>query len=355
MQSRSEIQADAAAPGAAALAQGGGVGAGGQGGGAGASAARPSRSGLQWMFQNVVWLWLAALVLVFGVLNPFFFTLSNLQNVLVQATVLGLLALAVSLPLMVAEIDLSIASNMGFSAAIGAILSTRLGLSPAIGVPAGIAAATAIGFFNGLCVTRLKMVSLIQTLAVMIVLQGSLLAVTQGNTISDMPDAYIWIGQFTLGNWPVMPLVFLVALLGMGFLLRRTVLGRCLYATGGNVLAANAAGIRVNRIKIVAFTLSGLLSGVAGYLLAAWQMAITSDQGEGFLLYAIAAPIIGGVSVFGGRGGALGILGGVLLLTVIHVGLAITEVPSFYVQMIGGILIFIAVAVDAIRVNFVSQ
>lgn len=176
-----------------------------------------SRAGVQWVFQNVVWLWLAALVIVFGVLNPFFFTLSNLQNVLVQATVLGLLALAVSLPLMVAEIDLSIASNMGFSAAIGAIVSTRLGLSPAVGVPVGIAAATAIGFFNGMCVTRLKMVSLIQTLAVMIVLQGSLLAVTQGNTISDMSAGYIWIGQYTINNWPVMPIVFLVVLLGMGF------------------------------------------------------------------------------------------------------------------------------------------
>jgi simple sugar transport system permease protein len=320
-----------------------------------AAARRPAKNSVQWLFQNVVWLWLAALVIVFGVLNPFFFTVSNLQNVLVQATVLGLLALAVSLPLMVAEIDLSIASNMGFSAAIGAIISTRLGMSPAIGVPLGIAAATAIGFFNGLCVTRLRMVSLIQTLAVMIVLQGSLLAVTQGNTISDMPNSFVWIGQYTIGNWPVMPIVFLVALIGMGFMLRKTVLGRSLYATGGNALAANSAGIRVNRVKVIAFTLSGFLSGVAGYLLAAWQMAITSDQGEGFLLYAIAAPIIGGVSVFGGRGGAAGILGGVLLLTVIHVGLAITSVPSFYVQMIGGVLIFVAVAVDAIRVNFVAQ
>ena len=343
MQSRSEFSTGASSPGAAALAQGG------------QSTVPRRRNGLQWVFQNVVWLWLAALVIVFGVLNPFFLTLSNLQNVLVQATVLGLLALAVSLPLLVAEIDLSIASNMGFSAAIGAMVSTHAGLSPVIGVPAGIAAATAVGFFNGLCVTRLKMVSLIQTLAVMIVLQGSLLAVTQGNTISDISRGYVWIGQYTIDNWPVMPVVFVVALAAMAFLLRKTVLGRCLYATGGNVLAANSAGIRVNRIKVVAFTISGLLSGVAGYLLAAWQMAITSDQGEGFLLYAIAAPIIGGVSVFGGRGGAMGILGGVLLLTVIHVGLAITEVPSFYVQMIGGILIFIAVAVDAIRVNFVSQ
>ncbi|SMG49084.1 ABC transporter permease [Paraburkholderia susongensis] len=309
----------------------------------------------QWLFQNVVWIWLVALIIIFGVLNPFFFTVSNFQNVILQSTVLGLLALAVSLPLMVAEIDLSIASNMGFSAAVGALLSTRMGVPAAVGVPVGILVSTAIGFFNGLCVTRLKMVSLIETLAMMIILQGALLATTQGNTISDMSDGYIWIGQYTIGNWPVMPVVFVIALIGMAFLLRRTVLGRKLYATGGNVLAANSAGIRVGRVKIIAFTISGLLSGIAGYLLAAWQMAITSDQGEGFLLYAIAAPIIGGVSVFGGRGGTAGILGGVLLLTVIHVGLAITSVPSFYVQMIGGILIFVAVAVDAVRVKFVSR
>jgi len=333
-----------------------GVGVAGGGATAPAAARRPARPSTgQWLFQNVVWLWLVALVVIFGVLNPFFFTVSNFQNVILQSTVLGLLALAVSLPLMVAEIDLSIASNMGFSAAVGALLSTRLGLPAAVGVPAGILVATAIGFFNGLCITRLKMVSLIETLAMMIILQGALLATTQGNTISDMSDGYIWIGQYTIASWPVMPVVFVIALVAMAFLLRRTVFGRKLYATGGNALAANSAGIRVAGVKIAAFTISGLLSGIAGYLLAAWQMAITSDQGEGFLLYAIAAPIIGGVSVFGGRGGIAGILGGVLLLTVIHVGLAITSVPSFYVQMIGGILIFVAVAVDAVRVKFVNH
>lgn len=317
---------------------------------------RPVRPSIgQWLFQNVVWIWLAALVAIFGMFNPFFLTVANFQNVIVQATVLGMLALAIALSLLVAEIDLSIASNMGFSAAVGALLTTRLELSPAVGVPIGILLATAIGFFNGWCVTRLKMVSLIETLAMMIILQGALLATTQGSTISGMPAGYIWIGQYTIGNWPVMPMVFVIALVGMAFLLRRTVLGRKLYATGGNALAAQCAGIRVARVKVVAFTVSGFLSGVAGYLLAAWQMAITSDQGEGFLLYAIAAPIIGGVSVFGGRGGMAGVLGGVLLLTVIHVGLAITEVPSFYVQMIGGILIFIAVAVDAVRVRFMSR
>jgi simple sugar transport system permease protein len=306
---------------------------------------------MQGALSHVVWIWLAGLVVIFGIMNPFFFSTSNLQNVLVQATVLGLLGLAQSLVLLVGEIDLSIAAITGISSALGALSIQRLGLPVGLGIILGVAIATLIGFINGVCVTRLKMVSLIESLGMMIMLQGGLLAISQGNTITDMPDGYNWIGQATIGGWPIMPLVLLLGFVAMGFTLRRTILGRSLYATGGNAAAALVAGIRVQRIKIIAFTLSGFISGVAGWLLVAWQMAITSNQGEGFLLYAIAAPIIGGVSVFGGRGGTLGILGGVLLLTVIHVGLAIVYVPSFYVSMIGGILIFIAVAIDALRVS----
>lgn len=305
--------------------------------------------------QHVVWGWLVGLVIIFGLLNSFFFSTANLQNILVQATVLGLLGLAQSLPLLVSEIDLSIAANMGFSSVVGALLITRLGAPSLIGAVAGMAVGAAIGCLNGICITRLRMVSLIESLGMMIILQGALLAITQGNTITDLPDSYTWIGQATFRGWPVMPLVLLGAFICMSLMLRRTVLGRSLYATGGNAAAAFVAGIRTNRIKVIAFTLSGLLAGIAGYLLAAWQMAITSDQGNGFLLYAIAAPIIGGVSVFGGRGNTLGIFGGVLLLTIIFVGLAVVSVPSFYVNMIGGVLIFIAVAVDAIRVNLVGE
>ena len=316
-------------------------------------AARPGavKAALGWSLQNVVWLWLVALVVIFGVFNPFFLSVANLQNVLLQATVLGLLALAVSLPLLVGEIDLSIASKLGFSSVVGAMLVARLHVPWGLGALVGIGAGTLVGVFNGLCITRLRMVSLIETLAMMIILQGALLALTHGNTITDLPNGYYWIGQFTLGGWPVMPAVFVVALLGEIVFLGRTTLGRSVYAVGGNVHAAEAAGIRSRRIKVLAFSISGFLSALAGYLLAAWQMAITSNQGEGFLLYAIAAPIIGGVSVFGGRGHVPGILGGVLLLTVIHVGLSIVNVPSFYVDMIGGLAIFVAVAIDALRVK----
>ena len=306
---------------------------------------------LQGLLKHIVWVWLIALVLLFGMLNSFFLTGANFNNILTQATVLGLLALAAALPLLVGEIDLSIAGNMGLSSAIGALSIAQLGLPTGVGIMVGLGFATLIGFINGVCVTRFRMVSLIATLGMMIILQGALLAITRGSTIVDFTDAYLWIGQAYIGGFPVMPGVLFASFIAMAILLRRTVFGRKLYATGGNTAAAAVAGIRVNRIKVAAYTLSGLIAGLAGYMLAAWQMAITSDQGANFLLYSIAAPIIGGVSVFGGRGNAFGILGGVLLLTVISAGLAIVAVPSFYVEMTGGFLIFIAVAVDALRVR----
>jgi len=305
-----------------------------------------------WVLHNVVWIWLVALVLGFGLFNDYFLTVMNLQNIMVQATVLGMLGLAVALPLLVAEIDLSIPANLGFSSAVGVLAYSDLGLPWGIAMLLGVAAATFIGFFNGVCITKLRMVSLIETLAMMIILQGALLAVTQGKTLTNMSDGYVWIGQATIGGWPVMPLVYVAALIVVGFMLKRTVFGRSIYAVGGNAAAANSAGVPVDRVKIITYTISGFLAGVGGFLLASWQMAITSNQGSSYLLYAIAAPIIGGVSVFGGRGTILGVLGGVMLLTVIQVGLAIISVPSFYVGMIGGFMIFIAVAIDAIRVRY---
>ncbi len=200
-----------------------------------------------------------------------------------------MLTLAVPLPLLIAEIDLSIASNPGFSWVVGAMLISRH--SPWwLGMLVGVGIRTLIGFLNGVCMTWSRMVSLIETLAMMIIFQGVLLAITHGNTITDLPNGLFRAGQTTLLGWPLLPLIFVLALVGMvGFL--------CLTVIGGNPLAAVSVGIRLRRIKILAFTLSGFLSSIAGYLLASWQMAITSNQGSGLLSYAIAAPIIGGVSV----------------------------------------------------------
>ena len=151
------------------------------------------------------------------------------------------------------------------------------------------------------------MVSLIETLAMMIILQGALLALTHGSTITSLPDGYYWIGQFTLFGWPVMPLVFVAALAAEIVFLRRTTLGRSVYAVGGNLHAAEAAGIRARQIKVLAFAISGFLASVAGYLLASWQMAIHLEPGRGLPALRDRSPDHRGVSVFGGRGHVPGI------------------------------------------------
>ena len=131
----------------------------------------------------------------------------------------------------------------------------------------------------------------------------------------------------------------------------KTPYGRSLYAVGGNEDAAYVSGNKVDRIKIIAFTISGFLAGVAGFFLSAYMGAVTSTFGTSYDMNNIAATVIGGVACSGGQGNVLGVLGGVLLLTVIQVGLQILGVSSYYVQMINGLIIFVAVLLDAIRLK----
>ncbi len=172
----------------------------------------------------------------------------------------------------------------------------------------------------------------------MIIIQGALLALTQGKTLTNLSEGYIWIGQATIGGWPLMPVVFLLVLAVMGAVLKYTVLGRSIYAVGGNPVASNSAGIRVARVKIIAYTISGFLAALAGFC---WHRGRwPSPQTKARATCSTPSPRpLSAASVFGGHGNVKGVLGGVLLLTVIQVGLAIVNVPSFYVGMIGGVII----------------
>jgi simple sugar transport system permease protein len=285
-----------------------------------------------------------------GILNPFFLSIANLQNILVQATTLGFLALAVSVALLLGEIDLSVVGILGFSGSIGAILLEH-GAPGFLAILACLAVGGLIGVINGVCVARLRMNSLITTLAMGLTLGGAVLAVTQGETITIINETYGWIGSGLIGTWPVMPLALVIIFAVMGVVLSRTPWGRRLYATGGNSRAAFASGININRVRMQTFIASGILAGAAGWLTTAYLSGVNANIGGNLLLYAIAAPVIGGVSLLGGRGRVIGILGGTLLLTVVQVGLQIVNISAYYVAMGGGAMIFLAVLVDALRIR----
>jgi len=310
---------------------------------------RRSRA-LDLALDNIVWILLVVFALLADVLNPFFLTVPNLQNVLVQATTLGFLGVAIALTLLLGEIDLSVVGILGFSGSLGA-LAANAGWPGPLAILLVLAVGALIGLVNGFCIAKLRMNSLIETLAMGLTLGGGVLAVTKGQTITIRNTAYTFVGQGTIGTWPVMPLALALLFVVTVVVLNRTAWGRGLYATGGNQRAAFAAGINTDRVRIGAFVVSGLLAGFAGWLSTAYLSGINSTVGGDLLLYAIAAPVIGGVSLFGGRGRVLGMLGGILLLTVVQVGLQLVNISAYYVAMVGGAMIFLAVFVDAVRVR----
>lgn len=304
------------------------------------------------VLDNIVWLLLIVFSIGAGLLNSFFLTIPNLQNVLVQATVLGFVALAVAVTLLIGEIDLSVIGVLGFTGSLGALLMRDAGLPGPLVIVVSLAVGALIGLVNGICVARLRMNSLIETLAMGLVLGGGVLALTKGQSITITDATYGFIGTKTFfGTWPVMPLALVAVYALAAVVLNRTSWGRRLYATGGNQRAAFAAGVNTGRTRVQAFVVSGMLAGAAGVLATAYLSGVNSTVGANLLLYAVAAPVIGGVSLLGGSGRVLGMLGGALLLTVVQVGLQIINIPAYYVQMVGGGMIFLAVLVDAVRVR----
>lgn len=300
--------------------------------------------------DNIVWLLLVVFVIIATILNPFFFSVANFQNILVQTTTLAFVAVAIGLSMLLGEIDLSVIGILGFSGAIGAVLMEK-GVPGSLAILIVLAVGAFIGLVNGICVAKLRMTSLIETLAMGLVLSGGVLAVTKGRTITISDTSYTWLGQGQILGWPIMPVSLIVLFLALALVLYRTPWGRKIYATGGNTRAAYAAGIDTERLTIGTFVLGGLLSGCAGWLATSYLSGVTATMGSDLLLYAVAAPVIGGVSLTGGRGRVLGMLGGVVLLTVVQVGLQLTNIDAYYVSMAGGMMIFLAVAVDAVRVR----
>ncbi|MCW2825683.1 MAG: transporter rane protein [Aeromicrobium sp.] len=300
--------------------------------------------------DNVVWIMLVVIAVSAGLMNSFFLTVANFQNILVQTTVLGLVALAVGTALLIGEIDLSVIGNLVFSGLMGVLL-IRDGYPPILAMLAPMVAGALIGLVNGVLIAKFKMNSLIGTLAMGLILTGAVLAITKGQTLTVDSAAYAFVGNQSIGTWPVMPLVLLVVALGAGLVAARTSWGRKVYATGGNERAASAAGIRTDRVRIQAFAVAGMLAGLAGFLQTSYLTGVNPTVGSDLLLYAVAAPVIGGVSLHGGQGRILGLMGGALLITVVQVALQIVSVSAYFVQIVGGVLILFAVLVDAIRIR----
>jgi len=296
---------------------------------------------------------IAALLLIvalFYVLEPAFLSERNVRAILIVVSFVGIIAIGQTVLLVAGEFDLSVGSVAGVSAVSAAQLMTTLAWPVSLAVIGGMGIGLLIGLVNGIIVVKFKIPAFIQTLGMMFIGQGLIQLITDGYPIYPLPEAVGNFGEstFVFGlGWSFV--FFIVAALVADFVLRRTVLGRNLYATGGNPEVARLVGINTAWYKIGAFMAVGALAAIAGMFVMADLKSGTTSIGTGWELVVIAGVVVGGVSLFGGVGTVAGGVAGILVLKVVQSGLVVVGVDPNWQQIAVGVIMVAAVGLDILR------
>ena len=293
------------------------------------------------------------LVIFFAIKNPRFIAPANITNVLKQVSPMLLVGLGTTFIILMGSIDLSIDGTVTLAGIISVLVANRTATIPVVGglipVVVGIVVGMVIGFVNGSLMARLRLPSFLVTLGVSTVCSGIGLIVTNGTAIRAMNDIYRSIATLTIGIIPMLGIIAFAILILAYFLAKRTLFGRYVYAIGGGERVAGLCGVPVARYKIYAFILAGALSGMAGALTSARLGAATNIQGDGMALDAIAAVVMGGTSLSGGKGGPLNTLVGVLVIILLSNGLNMIGVQPYTQTLIKGLVVILAVAMNSDR------
>jgi ribose transport system permease protein len=293
---------------------------------------------------------LIALVVVLSFVSPVFMTGRNLTALLDQVSGLGIVAVGATLVIIIGGIDLSVGSVLALGMMVCAYLFARTGLPMGLAMVAAMATGAAAGAINGLLVTLGRLPSFVATLAMLSVARGFALMITDGETIADFPGWFRGIvTEHAIGPFSGAHLLLVGSLLLGAAYLRYRPGGRALYAIGGNEEVARLSGLNIDRHKLKVFTVAGLLAGVAGILLTARLNSASPISAQGFELDVIAAVVIGGASLSGGRGSMWGTFVGVLIIGVLRNGLTLIDVTAFLQEVVIGVVIAVAVMSDTLR------
>ena len=289
---------------------------------------------------------LAGVWLYFSLKSEYFFTQSNIFNILLQASNVGIIAAGLTVVMIAGEIDLSIGSLEALAGSVAAIVIIRHGQSVWLGIVAGVAATVLAGVVSGFLTSKLKVVSFISTLAMLGIAQGIAFLLTNGQAVAGFPSPYDKIGTSDIRGFPGAVVIAIVVFLALHVMLTRTKLGIQIYAVGGNAQSAAYAGIHVGRVKLIALAISGLTAGVGGLIVSSRLDAGNGLFGAGDLLGAVAAVVIGGTSLFGGIGTVVGTAIGVVMIATINNGLVLLNIPDFWQQIVVGSIIIGAMVLD---------
>jgi len=295
---------------------------------------------------------LIVLVVVFSLSSGNFLQFSNIVGILMSTAVIGVLALGSTFVIITGGIDLSVGTVMTLSAVMTGVFITFWGMPVAVGVVGGILTGALCGFLSGVFVSKLKIPPFIATLAMMMVAKGLALVISGAKPIYFTDPHATNFSRISLGSMlgiPFAVLVFFGAAIVGGLVLSKTIVGRYNFALGSNEEATRLSGVNVNFWKIVIYTITGTFTGLAGVLIASRLNSANPALGQGYELEAIAAVVIGGTSLSGGKGTIVGTVIGALIMSVLTNGLRILSVPQEWQTVVVGLVILLAVYTDILR------
>ncbi|WP_420377903.1 ribose ABC transporter permease [Vibrio cholerae] len=303
----------------------------------------------EWLIEQKSLIALLFLVGVVSFLNPNFFTVDNLLNILRQTSVNAIIAVGMTLVILTAGIDLSVGSVLALCGAFAATL-VAMEVPVLVAVPTALLAGAALGAISGIIIAKGKVQAFIATLVTMTLLRGVTMVYTDGRPIStgftDTADTFAWFGTGYALGIPVPVWLMVVVFAGAWYLLNHTRFGRYVYAVGGNESATRLSGINVDRVKIGVYAICGLLAALAGIIVTSRLSSAQPTAGMGYELDAIAAVVLGGTSLMGGKGRIMGTLIGALIIGFLNNALNLLDVSSYYQMIAKAVVILLAVLVD---------
>ncbi|WP_251047388.1 ribose ABC transporter permease [Planococcus sp. ISL-110] len=290
---------------------------------------------------------LILIIVIITILNPGFLSVSNLMNVLRQVSINALIAFGMTFVILTGGIDLSVGATLALTGAVSAGMMAS-GMDPIFAMLLGLLLGAVLGAINGIIIAKGKVAPFIATLATMTIYRGLTLVYTDGRPISGLGDSLTFqmLGKGYFFGIPIPVVTMMVSFGILYFILKKTTFGRRVYAVGGNEEASILSGINSDRIKIYVYSLLGLLAALSALILTSRLNSAQPTAGEMFELDAIAAVVLGGTSLTGGRGWIVGTLIGALIIGVLNNGLNLIGVPSFFQQVVKGAVILLAVLLD---------
>lgn len=300
--------------------------------------------------ENIIWVVLIFSILILSIASPVFLTPSNALNILRTVSILGIVAIGMTFPMIGGSFDLTVGATMGLATVIAIQSQPTDFWSALVAVIAALVAGLIVGIINGIFMGWFETNSVVTTIGMMYVVWGVTLIYTQARHVwaTDMFLPLAELGTGHIGPIPVPIIAFVFAALLGTFALNSTRFGRYLYATGGNTEGARLSGIEIWRVRLIAFICSGLAAALAGIVIAARVKNVDPSFGVGFEFEALTAVILGGTSLFGGRGSVSGTVAGVLILGVLANAMTLLGISIHFQLMIKGVILVLAVAADVL-------